>query len=93
MARQFLGFVVGLMLGAGALSASAQSWDLPAEIRALRVAIDSLVSAMAKDAVSGQAAPQSGPVLHLVAPDGTAVPAAATSDGRLRVEITTPVVK
>ena len=90
MTRQIVGFVIGLLIGASAISASAQSWDLPAEIRALRVSIDALVDAMARDATTGAPAPKGGPVLHLVAPDGTAVPASATPDGRLRVEITTP---
>ena len=90
MTRPIMGFLIGLLVGAATLGVSAQSWDLPQEIRALRVSIDALVSAMSKDAVSGQAAPKAGPVLHLVAPDGTAVPAAATPDGRLRVEITVP---
>ena len=91
--RNGLAFLVGLLIGTFALSASAQNWDLPAELKALRASIEALSEKLNQDAVAGQPAPSAGPLLMLYSPDGTVIPAAATADGRLKVEIQTPVAK
>lgn len=83
-------FLCGVVLGALTPAVSAQAWDMPAEFRALREAIQHLTASLNVDGEAGEPAPKAGPVLHLVGPDGTVVPASATSDGRLRVEITLP---
>lgn len=83
-------FLTGLLVGAMTVGAAAQSWDLPAEIRALRDAIEKLSASLSRDAMTGETVPKSGPLLHLMGPDGIAVPVRGTSDGLLRVEIHTP---
>lgn len=92
--RQILvAFLAGLFVGALTLSASAQQpWDLPASIHVLAdkldvltARLDTLLTTLAKDGVSGNKSPGSGPVLMLTAPNGTVLPAQATKDGRLRI--------
>jgi hypothetical protein len=96
--QNLIGFVLGLLMGAFTLSASAQVLDLSpflSELKALRDAISAhslkvealsaQVAQLSVDGEVGKPAPKTGPVLMLVGPDGTVIPAQADRTGRLKV--------
>ena len=90
--------LLGLFIGLFSPAVLAQNWDVPAEFAKVIAAVNALTeqvtllrTQLSTDAETGKPASPFGPQLMLRGPDGIAVPAAGTKDGRLKVEMVTPV--